>query len=732
MLPGYLTYQLSYDSSFYIVTGFVGAEDNISIPHIYDALPVFGIMANAFKNNTTLKSISMPNSIQEIGSYAFAGCTALESVSIPTSVKSIFSYTFSGCTSLKTITLHSGIETIGSYAFEKCSSLKNISLNDGLLNIYNNAFDYCTSLESISIPDTVTSLGSMAFRHAESLKSVKFSSALESIGNATFQNCVSLESIELHENINTLGSSTFSYCDSLKSIRILGNITNIGTATFYECRNIESVYYASKTAGDAGNTNYIFYNAGVEGSGITLTLAKDSVVPDGLFTPYFEDNLPKITSIVIEDGSTKVNGFTNYNSLPYLESITYPESIEDVCYGIFNNSLWWDTQVVGEVFISNIFYGYKCLCDLSSPLDAVEENRTESTCISDGRYEEVVTCEVCLEELSRKEIIIPKKLYHDYGDFVIDRAPTSTEDGAKSRTCSWCNYTETVPYLICSTCSGDGKVNQKVDCSSCYDGYSYEKCSVCYGRGKIQSGYARCSLCGGSGRYVDAFGRYQTCMCGGDGVVITYETCYYCSGKGSKKDGYCSRCSGNEYIYQDVNCENCDASGYYLASTIHYSAGEEITVPNDYTLTGTDFTISTTVPKKEGYHFIGWILPHDSTTIYNPGENITVVGHSVLYAVWAPDCSECDGVGYFTKGSTCGKCGGDGSYYQHREYCGNCGSSYIVGIITGVGINTRYCNTCGSMNVKSNSTYTNCTSCKDGIVNTSTNCTECNGKGYIS
>ena len=238
ILPGYLTYELSYDGSFYIVTGFVGAEENITIPHINDALPVLGIEANAFKDNTTLKSITMPNSIREIGTYAFSGCAALESVSIPTSVTSIAEYTFSGCTSLKTITLNEGLETIS-----------------------NNAFDNCSALESIFLPDTVTNLGNMAFRDNVSLKSVKFSKGLTSIGNATFNNCVKLESVELHENITTLGNSTFANCKGLKTLRILGDITSMGLSTFYDCRALESIYFASKTPGNLGNANYIFYNS---------------------------------------------------------------------------------------------------------------------------------------------------------------------------------------------------------------------------------------------------------------------------------------------------------------------------------------------------------------------------------------------------------------------------------------------------------------------------------------
>ena len=498
MLPGYLTYQLSLDSSFYIVSGFVGAQSDISVPNLHDGLPVFGIMASAFKDNTTIKSITMPNSIRSIGSHAFAGCTSLESIIIPTSVTNIADHTFSGCTALKTITLHSGIDTLGAFAFEKCSALKSITLNEGLETISDNAFDFCTALESISIPDTVTSLGNMAFRHAEALRSVKFSSSLESIGNATFQYCVNLQSVELHENINTLGSSTFSYCDGLESIRILGDLTTIGTATFYECRSLTSIYFASKTPGNCGNTNYIFYNAGIEGDGITLTIAKDAVIPEGFFTPYVEDNMPKITKIVIEDGNTTVNGFKNYNKLPYLLNITYPASITDSAYGAFNNSLWWNNQEIGEVFINGIFYGYKCHCNLSTPADAVTENYVDSKCTEDGGYDTVIYCEVCNDELKRTHTVISPKGHTPKTAVEENRVEaTCTEDGHYDSVvyCNRCDgevsrETETITKLghspktaveenrVEATCTEDGHYDSVVYCNRCDEELSRQTITI--------------------------------------------------------------------------------------------------------------------------------------------------------------------------------------------------------------------------------------------------------------
>ena len=562
MLPGYLTYKLSEDSSYYIVTGYVGAQAEISVPHLYDGLPVFVIMEGAFRDNTYIHSITMPNSIQVIGAYAFANCTALESITIPTSVSDISPHTFSECTALETITLHSGIDVLGAYAFEKCSALKSITLNEGLKTISDNAFDYCTALESILIPDTVTTLGNMAFRHAESLGTVKFSKALKSIGNSTFQYCVKLESVELHENITTLGNSTFSYCDGLKSIRILGDLTAIGTATFYECRSLEAIYYASSTPGNCGDLNYIFYNAGINGEGITLTIAKDAVIPEGFFTPYVAENMPKITNIIIEDGSTVVSYALQYNELPYLTEVIYPSTVTEPCYGAFNNSPWWDNQNFGEVFINGIFYGYKCHCYMATPEEPVTENYHDSTCTEDGSFESVIYCEACNDELSRKPSAILKK-GHDYVDHAAKAASCTNIGWNAYQTCSRCDYTsyEEIEAL------GHDYIDYEAKAVSCTDiGWdAYQTCSRC-----DYTSYEEIEALGHD--YIDHEAKAATCT---DIGWDAYQTCSRCDYTSYEE----IEALGHDYIDHEAKAATCTDIGwnaYQTCTHCHYTSYEEI------------------------------------------------------------------------------------------------------------------------------------------------------------
>lgn len=59
--------------------------------------------------NTKIESISIPNTVQNIGTYIFAGCSSLTSISMPASVTYIGDNCFYGCSSLKKIICKSDI-----------------------------------------------------------------------------------------------------------------------------------------------------------------------------------------------------------------------------------------------------------------------------------------------------------------------------------------------------------------------------------------------------------------------------------------------------------------------------------------------------------------------------------------------------------------------------------------------------------------------------------------------
>ena len=81
----------------------------------------------AFDGCTSLTSVTIPNSVTEIGWRAFEGCTSLTSVTIPNSVTWIASQAFDGCESLTSVTIPNSVTSIGWEAFSYCPSLSTIN-----------------------------------------------------------------------------------------------------------------------------------------------------------------------------------------------------------------------------------------------------------------------------------------------------------------------------------------------------------------------------------------------------------------------------------------------------------------------------------------------------------------------------------------------------------------------------------------------------------------------------
>lgn len=138
------------------------------------------IIEAAFSRNTTLKSITLPESINDIGyraygqgGSAFENCTALESIVIKGNITTIRVRTFYGCSSLKSITLPESLERIdGTNAFYDCSSLEEIIIPDKVTTIGDKSFSFCTSLTKVTIGKSVTSIGKNCFNECKKLATI--------------------------------------------------------------------------------------------------------------------------------------------------------------------------------------------------------------------------------------------------------------------------------------------------------------------------------------------------------------------------------------------------------------------------------------------------------------------------------------------------------------------------------------------------------------------------------
>ena len=98
---------------------------------------VTNIGVGAFQNCRYIRSLVIPNSVTKIGNLAFAGCSNLKSINIPNSVTYIGSRVFQGCECLTSVTINSKA-ALGDYAFPNTITIyyyaTSISLNKTSFN----------------------------------------------------------------------------------------------------------------------------------------------------------------------------------------------------------------------------------------------------------------------------------------------------------------------------------------------------------------------------------------------------------------------------------------------------------------------------------------------------------------------------------------------------------------------------------------------------------------------
>lgn len=195
--------------------------------------PVRAIGWDAFAKSNLLEEITLHEGLLSIESGAFFRCNHMKSIVLPNSLQEIGSidnrmkndkYSWPKgvfySEELTTITLPKNLRVIGDNAFNNCVNMKSISLPDGLKLIGEGAFYSCSSLEAIAIPGSVEEISKNTFEECKNLKDVTLAQGVRIIGYLAFYECESLVNINIPDSIETIHDEVFSNCKSLKEIKL--------------------------------------------------------------------------------------------------------------------------------------------------------------------------------------------------------------------------------------------------------------------------------------------------------------------------------------------------------------------------------------------------------------------------------------------------------------------------------------------------------------------------------
>ena len=212
-----LIFGLNEDNASYALISYgTCTEKVIDIPASYNGFPVTKISIGAFQG-TAITSITMPNTIEQIGNRAFYGCESLKSVCLSNNLQSIPNECFVH-TALVSIVIPEGVKTISGSAFMYCYSLESVLLSNTIEIIEGQAFWDCDSLTSIVIPSSVKRLNYGAFFGCDVLQTVILNNGLKTLANDVFYSCHQLQSICIPASVYSIGSGIFNGCSSLTSV----------------------------------------------------------------------------------------------------------------------------------------------------------------------------------------------------------------------------------------------------------------------------------------------------------------------------------------------------------------------------------------------------------------------------------------------------------------------------------------------------------------------------------
>lgn len=440
---------------------------------------------NVFYDCKILKKVTLNPYTKSFGVNMFSGCQALEEINGTEGIMKIENGAFAGCSSLSDVDFISGVKDIGSGAFSGCKSIEEIKLNKDMTEIRDSAFSGCTGLKKIEVPENVTKIGESAFSNCSGVTELILGNKLKEIGAYAFR-YMSFESISLPDSVEVIGNSCFNGCKALKEFTMPEGFTAVPAFCFRDCSSLES--FSSETDIAVINTYAFSGCSKLKTVDFWDTVTKVDVdafeMCTSLTSAPFEKvsyigtrafyrclrlksvNFPmqgttinerafyccsSLKEIDIKENSTV--GFEAFADCSGLEKITLRDNVRFISNSFNGNGSLkdlylftaFDTDIAFFYLPSDVtFHGYsgssaEAYANRNGykfvPVEGHSHSYTLTTTPASACCTRIYNVYSCACGYSYQKEVSHWSTRHHYSDFTIDKEPTCTEPGVKSKHC---------------------------------------------------------------------------------------------------------------------------------------------------------------------------------------------------------------------------------------------------------------------------------------------------------
>ena len=462
--------------------------------------------------------------ITKIGEKAFYNCWSLKEADLSGSSLTVLPVSaFKGDTALLSVKMPESLNEIGNEAFYGCSAMKKLDLNNTrLTTIGDSALSDMTSLMYINLPDTVNSVGAKAFD-----LNLRLDSSDTALMPTVVSENVTPASVNYTDNnVSPWKRRQVIFRDNAVAVHFDGNGSDGKTAnapvfasagtkiSIPACKYTKKGYLFKEwnTKKDGSGTAYkagvrtsdaisILYaqwqkataKVTLEFPGGKYTNASGSTWDDSFsFTASFSSNssvtyLPFAQNMT-KEGCTFAGWYTEPEYKKRIESLTIRTAID----GMTLYAKWNDTHehVWGEGAITTKptcttpgVKTYACSVCQKTKTEEIPatghqhtevRNVKEATCKEEG-YTGDTYCTDCGEKLSSGEPTAKKA--HDWDEGKVTTEATCKNTGVKTYTCNNCSETKTEVIPMTDHIWDNGKVTTKPSCIT--PGVKTYTCSAC-------------------------------------------------------------------------------------------------------------------------------------------------------------------------------------------------------------------------------------------------------------
>ena len=462
--------------------------------------------------------------ITKIGEKAFYNCWSLKEADLSGSSLTVLpASAFKGDTALLSVKMPENLNEIGNEAFYGCSAMKKLDLNNTrLTTIGNSALSDMTSLMYINLPDTVNSVGAKAFD-----LNLRLDSSDTALMPTVVSENVTPASVNYTDNnVSPWKRRQVIFRDNAVAVHFDGNGSDGKTAnapvfasagtkiSIPACKYTKKGYLFTgwNTEKDGSGTTYkagartsdaisILYaqwqkataKVTLEFPGGKYTNASGSTWDDSFsFTASFSSNssvtyLPFAQNMT-KEGCSFAGWYTEPEYKKRIESLTIRTAID----GMTLYAKWNDTHehVWGEGAITTKptcttpgVKTYTCSVCQKTKTEEIPatghqhtevRNVKEATCKEEG-YTGDTYCTDCGEKLSSGEPTAKKA--HDWDEGKVTTEATCKNTGVKTYTCNNCSETKTEVIPMTDHIWDNGKVTTKPSCIT--PGIKTYTCTVC-------------------------------------------------------------------------------------------------------------------------------------------------------------------------------------------------------------------------------------------------------------